>query len=61
MEELKHVRITTSPHLHEGSTTGRIMISVIVCLLPAGVWGVLTFGIYSLYVLAASVGAAVLT
>jgi electron transport complex protein RnfD len=61
MEELKHLRITTSPHLHEGSATGRIMVSVIICLLPAGVWGVLIFGIYSLYVLLASVAASVLT
>ncbi|MBN1837405.1 MAG: RnfABCDGE type electron transport complex subunit D [Spirochaetales bacterium] len=61
MEELKHVRIASSPHLHEGSTTARIMISVIVCLLPAGVWGVLIFGVHSLYVLFASVAGAVLT
>jgi electron transport complex protein RnfD len=61
MEELKYVRITTSPHLHEGSTTAKIMLSVIICLLPAGVWGILVFGIYSLYVLIASIAASVLT
>jgi len=61
MDELKYLRITTSPHLHEGSTTGRIMVSVILCLLPAGIWGVLTFGIHSLYVLIASVAASVVT
>jgi electron transport complex protein RnfD len=37
------------------------MISVIVCLLPAGVWGVFLFGVYSLYVVLVSVAACVLT
>jgi electron transport complex protein RnfD len=54
-------RVTVSPHLHEGSSTARIMISVILCLLPAGVWGVFLFGLYSLYVILASVAASVLT
>ena len=54
-------RVTVSPHLHEGSSTARIMTSVILCLLPAGVWGVFLFGLYSLYVLLASVAASVLT
>ena len=50
-----NARVSVSPHLHEGSSTARIMISVIVCLLPAGIWGVLIFGLYSLYVILASV------
>jgi electron transport complex protein RnfD len=54
-------RVTVSPHLHEGSNTARIMISVILCLLPAGAWGVFLFGLYSLYVIMASVAACVLT
>jgi electron transport complex protein RnfD len=54
-------RVTVSPHLHEGSNTARIMISVILCLLPAGAWGVFLFGLYSLYVILASVAACVLT
>jgi electron transport complex protein RnfD len=37
------------------------MISVIICLLPAGIWGVILFGLYSLYVILASVAASVLT
>lgn len=53
-------RITVSPHIHEGSTTAGIMGSVIVCLLPAGAWGVLSFGPHALYVILVSVGAAVL-
>jgi electron transport complex protein RnfD len=54
-------RVTVSPHLHEGSSTAKIMISVILCLLPAGIWGVILFGLYSLYVVLASVAASVLT
>ena len=54
-------RVTVSPHLHEGSSTARIMISVIVCLLPAGVWGIFLFGLHSLYVILASIAASVLT
>jgi len=56
-----NARIAVSPHLHEGSTTAKIMISVIVCLLPAGIWGIAIFGIYSLYVILASIAASVLT
>jgi electron transport complex protein RnfD len=54
-------RVTVSPHLHEGSSTAKIMISVIVCLLPAGVWGVFLFGLYSLFVVLVSIAACVLT
>ncbi|MBN2551972.1 MAG: RnfABCDGE type electron transport complex subunit D [Spirochaetales bacterium] len=54
-------RVTVSPHLHEGSSTSKIMISVIVCLLPAGIWGVALFGLHSLYVILASIAASVLT
>ena len=54
-------RVTVSPHLHEGSATAKIMISVIVCLLPAGVWGVFLFGIGSLYVILVSIASCVLT
>jgi len=56
-----NARVTASPHLHEGSSTARIMISVIVCLLPAGIWGVVIFGLHSLYVILASIAASVVT
>jgi electron transport complex protein RnfD len=56
-----NARVTVSPHLHEGSSTAKIMISVILCLLPAGVWGVFLFGLYSLYVILVSIAACVLT
>jgi electron transport complex protein RnfD len=61
MEESKSVLITTSPHLHEGSSTTMIMLAVIVCLLPAGIWGVFVFGLRALAVLVVAVAASVLT
>lgn len=50
-----------APHLHEGTTTAGMMFSVVLCLLPAGLWGVLLFGPRALYVLAVSVGTSLLT
>jgi electron transport complex protein RnfD len=61
MSEPANLRVTVSPHLHEGSTTAKIMRSVILCLLPAGVWGVLIFGLHALYVLVAATAASVAT
>ncbi len=61
MENEKTMLVTTSPHLHEGSSTAKLMISVTLCLLPAGAWSVFIFGIYSLYVVLASIAASMLT
>ncbi len=62
MEESKNnILITTSPHLHEGSSTTKIMLAVTICLLPAGVWGVVVFGPRALAVLLVSIGVSVLT
>ena len=58
MDNPQNVLITTSPHLHEGSSTAQIMWVVVLCLVPAGLWGVFLFGIYSLFVLIVSIGAA---
>jgi electron transport complex protein RnfD len=37
------------------------MISVILCLLPAGLWGIVVFDLHSLYVVLGSIAASVLT
>jgi len=50
-----------APHMHEGSTTAGMIFSVVLCLLPAGLWGVLLFGPRALYVLSVSVGASLLS
>jgi electron transport complex protein RnfD len=61
MEENKSILITTSPHLHEGSSTRSIMLAVTICLLPAGIWGVVVFGLRVLAVLLTAIVASVLT
>ena len=53
--------IASSPHIREGSTTAKIMWSVVICLIPAGLWSAYVFGMYSLLVVAASIASAVLT
>lgn len=40
-----------SPHIHDNSTTQRIMLDVIIALLPASFAGVLLFGIRALLVI----------
>ena len=44
-----------APHLHDELTTRRIMVSVVLCLLPAVAWGALVLGPRALVVLAAAV------
>lgn len=56
MDNPQNVLMTTSPHIHEGATTANIMWAVVLCLLPAGMWGVYVFGIYSLIVILVSIG-----
>lgn len=61
MENMNEITISVSPHVKSKETTSRIMWSVVICLLPAGIWGVYNFGMLSLAVLCLSVAAAVLT
>jgi len=60
MEE-KSLRVAIGPHIKSKVSTKRIMWAVNIALVPAGIAGVFIFGLYSLYVIAASVLAAVLT
>ncbi len=53
--------VTSSPHLYYGLPTARIMWTVSACLAPAAIWGVLIFGLPSLFVMLASIAAALLT
>jgi len=61
MEKNDNLLVTVSPHLHSGSSTAGIMTAVILVLLPAGIWGVYIFGVYSLLVILAAVLASVVT
>ncbi|MFP4363751.1 MAG: RnfABCDGE type electron transport complex subunit D [Spirochaetia bacterium] len=53
--------ISSSPHVHQRFSTSRIMWSVVLCLIPAAIWGIYIFGPHSVIVLTASVAAAVAT
>lgn len=51
--------LTSSPHLHSGNSTTRIMLDVIISLLPASVVGVVFFGLRALIVILLAVISAV--
>ncbi len=53
--------VTTSPHLHSGASTQKIMLSVVFALLPSCIWGVYVFGIRAAVVLIVATGSAILT
>ncbi|MDO4805231.1 MAG: RnfABCDGE type electron transport complex subunit D, partial [Lachnospiraceae bacterium] len=55
----KHV--SSSPHLRNPLTTGGVMLNVIIGLLPATIFGIWHFGLYSAAVILASIAAAVAT
>ncbi len=63
MEGLLHV--SSSPHVRSKTTTGNIMLDVLIALMPATVFGLIYFGkdlgVYPLILVLATVGAAVLT
>jgi electron transport complex protein RnfD len=50
--------VTASPQIHKPDSTARIMWTLVLCLLPAGIWGVYVFGIRALLVLLVSIAAA---
>ena len=51
--------VSSSPHIREGSTTGRIMGDVLIALLPASIAGFIFFGARVLLVIAVTVISAV--
>lgn len=53
--------IETSPQIKSSQTTAKIMWTVVIALIPAGIWGVVSFGYKSLIVLLVTIFAAVLT
>ena len=50
--------VAPAPHLHAGTSTAALMLSVAAALLPAGAWGVFAFGLAALRVIAVAVGSA---
>lgn len=61
MSDVNKMLVTTSPQIHKKDSTPRIMWAVVLCLVPAGVWGVYVFGISSLITLIVSIAAAVVS
>ena len=61
MDIKERLLVTSSPHLRKGMSTAATMWTVSACLTPAALWGVLIYGLPSLFVLLISAAAAVLT
>ena len=57
----KLLNVSSSPHVCSGVTTKNIMYDVAIAMIPATVWGVMQFGLYSLLVVAATVLSCVLS
>ncbi len=60
MEEKQIRLIKPAPQIHHRDSTARIMWTVVLCLAPAGLWGIYVFGPRVLAVLGVSILAAVL-
>lgn len=58
MDSMLH--LTSSPHLHSGNSTRKVMSDVVISLLPATLAGILIFGIKALIVVAVTVASAVI-
>lgn len=58
MEENQVRLIEPAPQIHHKDSTARIMWTVVLCLTPAGLWGIYVFGLRVLAVLAVSILAA---
>lgn len=56
----KKLHLTSSPHIHSGNSTTRIMLDVIISLLPATAVGIYLFGISALLLILVTVCTAVL-
>ena len=57
---MKKLIISSSPHIHSGASTRRVMLDVLIALLPASVAAVLLFGLRALLILAVTTATAVL-
>ncbi len=58
---MNKLKVSVSPHIHSKITTRKIMLDVIIALMPAAVAGCIIFGMRALFVMMASVSAAVLS
>ena len=57
---MRNLTVTVSPHIHDGSSTRRIMLDVIIATIPALVAATILFGPLALLLTAVTISAAVL-
>ena len=55
------MKVSSNPHIRSKMTTDRIMLTVIIALLPAGIFGIWNFGIRAALLIAVTVASTVLT
>ncbi|MDP2928312.1 MAG: RnfABCDGE type electron transport complex subunit D [Candidatus Omnitrophota bacterium] len=58
---INNLIVSSSPHIHKQASISRIMWTVVISLIPAGIAGVIIFGLDALWVTLVAVVAAVLT
>ncbi|HRR96287.1 MAG TPA: RnfABCDGE type electron transport complex subunit D [Candidatus Ratteibacteria bacterium] len=54
-------KISWAPHIHSNETTGKIMLSVIIALIPPLIGAIWFFGLYSLKIIVVSIVSCVLS
>jgi electron transport complex protein RnfD len=59
MIDMKKITVGSSPQIHSADSTAKIMWTVVLSLIPAGIWGVYVFGMTALVVVLVSIMAAV--
>lgn len=57
----KLLNVSSSPHVRSSVSTKNLMYDVAIAMLPATIWGVMQFGVYSLMIVAATVLSCVLS
>jgi len=56
---INNFTVSGSPHIHKPESVSRIMWTVVISLIPAGIAGVIIFGLDALWVTLVAVAAAV--
>lgn len=57
----KLLKVSSNPHIRSKATTGNIMLTVVLALLPAAGFGIYNFGVRALLLIAVTILSAVLT
>lgn len=57
----KLLNVSSSPHVRSKVSTKNIMYDVAIAMVPALIWGVMQYGLYSLIIVAATVASCVLS